>query len=60
MSFNNRGRPPEAESVTEVIPPIRVTKKQKATYKRFAEAQGLSLSAWIKMLADNEIKERMT
>jgi predicted HicB family RNase H-like nuclease len=37
--------------------PIRV-KKQKRSYKKTADKSGLSLSAWIKKVLDDEIKNK--
>lgn len=52
-----RGRPPKSNSASETLPPIRVTTEQKALYKQAAEKANLSVSAWIKGLADREAKK---
>ena len=46
------GRPPKDNNATTTLPPIRVTPEQKDAYKAAADNAGLSLSAWLKMLAD--------
>ena len=48
----NRGRPEKDNPAKEVIPPIRVTKEQKENYRSAAKDAGMSLSTWIKVLAD--------
>lgn len=50
---NQRGRPQKEVSASEVIPPIRVTTEQKHAYKRAAEEAGMSLSGWLKSLANS-------
>jgi len=50
-----RGRPPKQHSSSEVLPPVRVTPRQKETYKKAAELAGLSLSAWLKKAADEKL-----
>lgn len=40
-----RGRPPKQQSLSGVLPPVRVTPQKKETYKKAAELAGLSLSA---------------
>ena len=40
-------------SASVTLPPIRVTPDQKNNYKLAAEKAGLSLSAWLKKIADN-------
>jgi len=52
-----RGRPPKSDSASETLSPIRVTPEQKALYKHAAEKAQLSMSAWIKDLADREAKK---
>ncbi len=52
-----RGRPPKSNSASETLSPIRVTPEQKALYKQAAEKAKLSVSAWIKELADREAKK---
>lgn len=52
-----RGRPPKSNSASETLSPIRVTTEQKALYKQAAEKANLSVSAWIKGLADREAKK---
>lgn len=49
---SKRGRPEKEDSAREVIPPIRVTKEQKQHYRSAAEEAGMSLSAWLKHLAN--------
>lgn len=49
---NARGRPPKKNSADSVIPPIRVTEDQKHQYQEAAKSAGLSLSEWIRGLAD--------
>ena len=50
-----RGRPPKQHSLSEVLPPVRVTPEQKESYKKAAELEGLSLSAWLKKAADENL-----
>ena len=52
-SSNQRGRPQKEISASEVIPPIRVTTEQKHAYKRAAKEAGMSLSGWLKSLANS-------
>lgn len=52
-----RGRPPKSNSASETLSPIRVTSEQKALYKKAAKRANLSVSAWIKELADREAKK---
>lgn len=52
-----RGRPPKSNSASETLSPIRVTPEQKVLYKQAAEKAKLSVSAWIKELADREAKK---
>jgi hypothetical protein len=56
-SVTRRGRPPKLISASETLSPIRVTPEQKALYKKAADEAQLSVSAWIKSLADKEIKK---
>lgn len=49
----DRGRPPKETKADVVIPPIRVTERQKKSYQQAAKRSGLSLSGWIRKLADN-------
>ena len=53
-----RGRPKKVNKATEVLPPIRVTKDQVCLYKNAASQAGVSLSAWLKQLADSEIERQ--
>ena len=46
-----RGRPPK-NGASAVLPPIRVTPAQKDKYEKAAAKAGMTLSAWIKDLAD--------
>lgn len=52
---NNRGRPHKAINASETLPPIRVTPQQKEKYKLAAQKAGLSLSAWLKKIADESL-----
>lgn len=52
-TINRRGRPQKEDSASEVIPPIRVTAEQKYMYKIAAKEAGMSLSGWLKFLADS-------
>jgi len=47
-----RGRPLGENNATTTLPPIRIKPEQKERYKLAADKEGLSLSAWIKKLAD--------
>lgn len=57
-----RGRPPKEVKADVVIPPIRVTELQKGLYQQAAKIAGLSLSEWIRQLADNasDLSEKQT
>ena len=58
MDINKpRGRPPKSNSASETLSPIRVTKQQKILYKKAAEQANISVSAWIKGLADREVRK---
>ena len=48
-----RGRPPVDNPADQRIF-VRATKAEKAKYKRAAGRAGLSLSAWLKQLAERE------
>ena len=50
---NQRGRPQKEDPASEVIPPIRVTSEQKHVYKLAAKEAGMSLSGWLKSLANS-------
>jgi len=50
---NHRGRPKKKDGATDTLPPIRVTPKQKMEYKLAADQAGLTMSAWLKNLADS-------
>lgn len=50
---SQRGRPQKEVSASEVIPPIRVTTEQKHAYKCAAKEAGMSLSGWLKSLANS-------
>jgi hypothetical protein len=52
----SRGRPKKGGSASETLPPIRVTPQQKEKYRTAAKSAGLSLSAWFKKIADENIK----
>ncbi len=56
-TYNPRGRPPKPNSSSETLSPIRVTPEQKKLYREAAEREKLSVSAWIKRLADREAKK---
>jgi len=47
-----RGRPPKDNNATTTLSPIRVTPDQKEQYQAAAKKANLSLSAWLKKLAD--------
>ena len=51
-----RGRPPKTNPSSKTLPPIRVTADQKERYRKAAEKKGMSVSAWIKSLADKEVE----
>ncbi|GAB1081915.1 MAG: hypothetical protein SStaBPW_38140 [Shewanella algae] len=53
-----RGRPQKSNSASETLSPIRVTPEQKALYKKAAEKAKLSVSSWIKELADRETQKK--
>jgi len=53
-----RGRPPKADSSSEVLPPVRVTPEQKEIYKAAAKSEGLSLSAWLKRAAQEKLSQQ--
>jgi predicted HicB family RNase H-like nuclease len=56
---SRRGRPPKPISASETLSPIRVTPEQKELYKKAANKAKLSVSAWIKYLADKEINKNI-
>lgn len=47
-----KGRPQKAIKASEVLPPVRVTLAQKNAYQRAARDAGMSLSSWLKHVAD--------
>ena len=49
-----RPKKPDNEKASEVLPPIRITQKQKDAYKKAADNSGLMLSAWVKKHLDKE------
>ncbi len=53
------GRPKLAdeERATELLPVIRVRKKQRESYEDKAKSNGFSLSGWIKHVCDKASKE---
>jgi len=55
-----RGRPPKADSSSEVLPPVRVTPEQKEIYRyrAAAKSEGLSLSAWLKRAAQEKLSHQ--
>lgn len=42
------GRPPKHNPASVVIPPVRVTPDKLEAYKKAAEKEGLSFSAWVR------------
>lgn len=52
----SRGRPKKGGCASETLPPIRVTPHQKENYRAAAKSAGLSLSAWLKKIADENIR----
>lgn len=48
-----RGRPPAADPATDRVY-IRVTPAEKAKYQRAADRVRVTLSAWLKALADRD------
>ncbi|MDV5247133.1 hypothetical protein [Shewanella xiamenensis] len=56
---SKRGRPQKPDSASEVLPPVRVTAKQKETYKDAAKFAGLSLSAWLKEAAEDKLSRQL-
>ena len=59
-TINQRGRPQKENSAKEIIPPIRVTAEQKKVYKFAAKEAGMSLSGWLKYLADSATEIQAT
>ena len=56
-SARKKGRPPKEITLSEVLPPIRVTPDQKVTYRKAAESSGMSLSAWLKAAAEKQLAQ---
>ena len=56
--ISKRGRPPKIDSFSDVLPPIRVTPDQKASFKEAASAAGLSFSAWLKEAAEEKLSRQ--
>lgn len=52
MKKKQVGRPHSENNADKVLPPVRVTSDQKTKYKAAAKKSNLSLSAWIKKIAD--------
>ncbi|MGP1831855.1 plasmid mobilization protein [Shewanella frigidimarina] len=50
-----RGRPYLEKPSSSTLPPIRVTPEEKEQFKDAAEKSGMSLSAWIKSIARENI-----
>jgi predicted HicB family RNase H-like nuclease len=51
------GRPPRKEGESVLIN-FRATADEREAYQRAAEAAGMSLSDWIRSLADRELKRK--
>lgn len=50
-----RGRPYLEKAASSTLPPIRVTPEEKELFRKAAENAGMSLSAWIKSIARENI-----
>jgi hypothetical protein len=55
MDKRPKGRPPVKDPATEVVR-FRCTPAEKAAYAGTARKEGVSLSAWLKALADRFIR----
>lgn len=55
MTKVKRGRPSKPAHLkrSQTIPPVKVTGTEKKRYKKAAKKAGLSLSAWLRSLADS-------
>ena len=56
IETRKRGRPKKGNCADSTLPPIRVTSQQKESYQLSALKEGLSLSAWLKKVADENVE----